>query len=31
MAAMDDNALHVLYSKSLANFGMAYAATQEMI
>ncbi len=31
MAAMDDDALHGLYSKSLANFGMAYAATQEMI
>ncbi len=31
MAATDDNALHASYSKSLANFGAAYAATQEMI
>jgi hypothetical protein len=29
MAAMDNNALHVSYSKLLANFGTAYAATQE--
>ncbi len=31
MAAMDDNALLVLYSKLLAYFGAAYAATQETI
>jgi hypothetical protein len=31
MAAMDDNTLHVPYSKLLANFGMAYAASQERI
>jgi hypothetical protein len=29
MAAMDDDALHASYSKLLANFGTAYAATQE--
>jgi hypothetical protein len=31
MAAMDNNALLALYSESLANFGAAYAATQESI
>jgi hypothetical protein len=31
MAATDDGVLHVLYSKLLANFGAAYAATQETI
>ncbi len=31
MAAMDNIALHVSYSKLLANFGAAYAATQETI
>jgi hypothetical protein len=31
MAAMDDNALLASCSKSLANFGAAYAATQESI
>jgi hypothetical protein len=31
MAAMDDDALLALYSKLLANFGAAYAATQETI
>ncbi len=31
MAARDDDALHVSYSKLLANFGAAYAATQETI
>jgi hypothetical protein len=31
MVAMDDNALLPLYSESLANFGAAYAATQESI
>jgi hypothetical protein len=31
MAAMDDDALFASYSESLANFGAAYAATQESI
>jgi hypothetical protein len=31
MAAMDDNASLALYNESLANFGAAYAATQESI
>jgi hypothetical protein len=31
MAALDYDALHALYSKLLANFGAAYAATQETI
>jgi hypothetical protein len=31
MATMDNNALLALYSKSLANFGAAYAAMQESI
>jgi hypothetical protein len=31
MAAMEDDALLAWYSKSLANFGAAYAATQESI
>jgi hypothetical protein len=31
MAAMDNDALLALYSKSLANFGATYAATQESI
>jgi hypothetical protein len=31
MAAMDNNVLLALYSESLANFGAAYAATQESI
>jgi hypothetical protein len=31
MAAMDNNVLLALYSKSLANFGAAYTATQESI
>jgi hypothetical protein len=31
MAAMDDNALFASYRESLANFGAAYAATQESI
>ncbi len=31
MAAMDDNTLLTSYSESLANFGAAYAATQESI
>ncbi len=31
MAAMDNGALHASYSESLANFGTAYAATQETI
>jgi hypothetical protein len=31
MAAMDNNALHASHSKSPANFGAAYAATQESI
>jgi hypothetical protein len=31
MAATDDDVLHALYSKLLANFGTAYAVTQETI
>jgi hypothetical protein len=31
MAATDDNVLHMSYNESHANFGAAYAATQEMI
>jgi hypothetical protein len=31
IAAMDNDALHALYRKLLANFGTAYAATQETI
>ncbi len=29
MTAMDDNVTSALYAKSIANFGAAYAATQE--